>query len=175
MMIGDWKKAGALLDEAIHLFPEEPLIVSLLGVYWALMGNAEKSLECGSRLRQLQILRTAHHTYYQTACILALLGRRDVALEWLGRSVNADLHAGHFSRETIASRICEACLSLRLWWARCRPSILTTLSSYNAGPDYERDNRLHGIRLSTGNFRPRRTLRYSSRLVFSASGRNTSR
>ena len=89
MMIGDWKEARALLDEAIRLFPEEPLIVSLLGVYWALMGNAEKSLECVARAcGTARSFGHAYHTYYQTACIFALLGRRDVALEWLERSVN---------------------------------------------------------------------------------------
>ena len=29
----------------------------------------------------------AHHNYYQIACILALAGRRETALEWLERSV----------------------------------------------------------------------------------------
>ena len=89
MMMGDWKEARALLDEAIHLFPEEPLIVSLLGVYWALMGNAEKSLECVARAcGTARSFGHAHHTYYQTACIFALLGQRDVAFEWLERCVN---------------------------------------------------------------------------------------
>src|SRR5579862_3859507 len=90
MVIGNWKEAKALLDEAIHLLPEEPLIVSLLGIYWALMGNAEKSLECVARAcGTARSFGHAHHTYYQTACIFALLGRRDVAFEWLERSVNS--------------------------------------------------------------------------------------
>jgi DNA-binding winged helix-turn-helix (wHTH) protein/tetratricopeptide (TPR) repeat protein len=89
MMIGDWKAAKALLDEAIHLFPEEPLIVSLLGVYWALMGNAEQSIECAARAcSTAKSFGHAHHTYYQLACLFALLDRRGVALEWLDRSVN---------------------------------------------------------------------------------------
>jgi DNA-binding winged helix-turn-helix (wHTH) protein/tetratricopeptide (TPR) repeat protein len=88
MMIGNWKEARALLDEAINLLPEEPLIVSLLGVYWALMGTAEKSLECVARAcGTARFFGHAHHTYYQTACIFALLGQRDVAFEWLERSV----------------------------------------------------------------------------------------
>ena len=90
MMIGDWNQAKALLDEATHLLPEEPLIISLLGVYWALMGKAEQSLECATRACGApKSFGHAHHTYYQLACIFALLGRRDVAIEWLERSVNS--------------------------------------------------------------------------------------
>ena len=89
MMIGDWKEAKALLDEAIDLLPGEPLIVSLLGVYWALLGDEEQSLQCAARAcSTAKSFGHAHHTYYQLACIFALLGRRDVAFEWLERSVN---------------------------------------------------------------------------------------
>jgi hypothetical protein len=31
----------------------------------------------------------AHHSYYQIACILALLGRRETAFDWLERSVSS--------------------------------------------------------------------------------------
>lgn len=90
MMVGDWKEAKALLDEATYLFPEEPLIISLLGVYWALVGKPEQSLECVTRACGApKSFGHAHHTYYQLACIFALLGRRDVAFEWLERSVNS--------------------------------------------------------------------------------------
>jgi DNA-binding winged helix-turn-helix (wHTH) protein/tetratricopeptide (TPR) repeat protein len=90
MMIGDWKAAKALLDEATHLLPEEPLITSLLAVYWALTGKAEQSLECVARACAApKSFGHAHHTYYQIACVFALLGRRDVAFEWLERSTNS--------------------------------------------------------------------------------------
>lgn len=89
LMTGDWNEAKALLDEAIQLFPEEPLIVSLLGVYWALVGNAEQALECVTRAcSSAKSFGHAHHTYYQIACIFSLLGQRDVAFEWLERAVN---------------------------------------------------------------------------------------
>jgi DNA-binding winged helix-turn-helix (wHTH) protein/tetratricopeptide (TPR) repeat protein len=89
MMSNDWEEAKALLDEAIQLFPDEPLIVSLLGLYWTLMGNAEKALECVTRAcSSAKSFGHAHHTYYQIACIFSLLGRREVAFEWLERAVN---------------------------------------------------------------------------------------
>jgi DNA-binding winged helix-turn-helix (wHTH) protein/tetratricopeptide (TPR) repeat protein len=90
MMVGDWKEAKALLDEAAQLLPEEPLIVSLLGVYWALVGKPELSLECVARAcASAKSFGHSHHTYYQIACTFALLGRRDVAFDWLERSVNS--------------------------------------------------------------------------------------
>jgi DNA-binding winged helix-turn-helix (wHTH) protein/tetratricopeptide (TPR) repeat protein len=90
MMIGEWKEAKALLDEAIRVLPEEPLIISLMGVYWALTGKEEQSLECVARAcSTAKSFGHSHHTYYQIACIFALLGRRDVAFDWLERSVNS--------------------------------------------------------------------------------------
>ncbi len=88
MMTRDWKQAKALLDEAVQLLPEEPLIVSLLGVYYALKGKSEPALECLTRAcSSAKSFGHAHHTYYQVACILALLERRKAAFEWLERSV----------------------------------------------------------------------------------------
>lgn len=90
MMTGDWKEAKALLDEAVQLMPEDPLMVSLLGVYHALTGKAGAALECLTRAcGSAKSFGHAHHTYYQIACILALLGRREAAFEWLERSVSS--------------------------------------------------------------------------------------
>ena len=88
MMTRDWKQAKALLDEAVLFLPEEPLIVSLLGVYYALKGKSEPALGCLTRAcSSAKSFGHAHHTYYQVACILALLERREAAFEWLERSV----------------------------------------------------------------------------------------
>jgi DNA-binding winged helix-turn-helix (wHTH) protein/tetratricopeptide (TPR) repeat protein len=90
MMTGDWTEAKALLDEAAQLLPEEPLIISLLGVYYALTGKAEPALECLTRAcGSAKSFGHAHHTYYQIACILAVLERRGAAFEWLERSVSS--------------------------------------------------------------------------------------
>jgi DNA-binding winged helix-turn-helix (wHTH) protein/tetratricopeptide (TPR) repeat protein len=89
LTIGDWTEAKILLDEAIQLFPEEPLITSMLGVYWALTGNAEQASECVTRAcSSAKSFGHAHHTYYQIACIFSLLGRVEVSFEWLERTVN---------------------------------------------------------------------------------------
>jgi DNA-binding winged helix-turn-helix (wHTH) protein/tetratricopeptide (TPR) repeat protein len=89
MMTGDWKEANDLLDEALLLLPEDPLIISLEGVFWALQGRFEAALDCMAKAcASPKSFGHAHHTYYQIACILALAGRPDTAFEWLERSVS---------------------------------------------------------------------------------------
>jgi DNA-binding winged helix-turn-helix (wHTH) protein/tetratricopeptide (TPR) repeat protein len=89
MMTGDWNEAKSLLDQAVQLLSEEPLIISLLGVYWALVGKVEAALECVTRAcSTARSFGHAHHTYYQLACIFALLDQPQRAFEWLERSVS---------------------------------------------------------------------------------------
>ncbi len=90
MMTGNWKEAKTFLDEALALLPDEPIIVSQLGVYHALRNDAEPALECVNRAcSSAKSFGHAHHTYYQIACILALLKRPEAAFEWLDRSVSS--------------------------------------------------------------------------------------
>lgn len=88
MMTGDWKEARSLLEKAVQILPEEPMTVSLQGVFYALTGKAEQALQCMARAcASPKSFGHAHHTYYQIACILALLKRPTAAFEWLERSV----------------------------------------------------------------------------------------
>jgi DNA-binding winged helix-turn-helix (wHTH) protein/Tfp pilus assembly protein PilF len=88
MMVGDWTQAKALLDEALQLLPDEPLIVSLLGLFYALTGKREPAMECLTRAcANPRSFGHAHHTYYQIAGILSVLGKPAEAFEWLERSV----------------------------------------------------------------------------------------
>jgi tetratricopeptide (TPR) repeat protein len=65
------------------------VIVSLLGLYYALTGKAEQALAClGRACSSPKSFGHAHHTYYQIACILAVLGRPAEAFQWLERSVS---------------------------------------------------------------------------------------
>ena len=90
MMTGELKEASILLDRAMELLPEEPIIVSLQGVFHALTGNERKALDCITiACASPKSFGHAHHTYYQIACILALLGRRETAFDWLERSVSS--------------------------------------------------------------------------------------
>jgi DNA-binding winged helix-turn-helix (wHTH) protein/tetratricopeptide (TPR) repeat protein len=90
MMTGDWKQAKILLDEAVQLLPEEPMIVSLQGLFYALKGKTEQAVDCVTRACSIpKSFGHAHHTYYQIACILAVLNRTAAAFEWLERSVSS--------------------------------------------------------------------------------------
>src|SRR5580658_7545131 len=89
MMTEDWNEAKVLLDEAVELLPQEPLTISLLGVYYALRGKDAPALECLTRAcSSAKSFGHAHHTYHQVACILSLLERSTEAFEWLERSVS---------------------------------------------------------------------------------------
>jgi DNA-binding winged helix-turn-helix (wHTH) protein/tetratricopeptide (TPR) repeat protein len=89
MMTGEWKEASILLDEAVRLVPNEPLIISLQGVFFALTGKDEQALACMAKACAIpKSFGHAHHSYYQIACILALLKQREAAFEWLERSVS---------------------------------------------------------------------------------------
>jgi Flp pilus assembly protein TadD len=77
LMTGDLREARALLDDAIKFLPEEPLFVSLEGVYFARIGSEKEALDrltaaCASP----KSFGHAHHSHYQIASILALLNRR---------------------------------------------------------------------------------------------------
>jgi tetratricopeptide (TPR) repeat protein len=90
MLTGNLKGAKGLLDEAIRLLPEEPLIVTLQGVYFASTGSEGKALDCmTTACASPKSFGHAHHSYYQIACILAKLERREAAFEWLERSVSS--------------------------------------------------------------------------------------
>ena len=88
MMTEDWGEAEVLLAEARRLLPEDPLILSLQGVFYALTGKAKRALECMTQAcASPKSFGHAHHNYYQIARILALAGRHETAMEWLERSV----------------------------------------------------------------------------------------
>lgn len=89
LLTKDWNGAKALLEQAIQALPEEPAIISLQGLFWALTGQEAAALEHMTRACAIpKSFGHAHHTYYQIACILSVLGRRETAFEWLERSVS---------------------------------------------------------------------------------------
>jgi DNA-binding winged helix-turn-helix (wHTH) protein/tetratricopeptide (TPR) repeat protein len=89
MMAGDWKEASLLMEEALRLVPNDPLIISSQGLLHALMGDGEAAIDCVTRAcSSPKSFGHTHHTYYQIAGTLALTGRCETAFEWLERSVS---------------------------------------------------------------------------------------
>jgi DNA-binding winged helix-turn-helix (wHTH) protein/tetratricopeptide (TPR) repeat protein len=88
LMAGDWEEAEQLIQEARTLLQDDPMIVSLQGVLFALTGRNGAAQDCVTRAcSSPKSFGHAHHTYYQIACILALTGQIQPAFEWLERSV----------------------------------------------------------------------------------------
>jgi tetratricopeptide (TPR) repeat protein len=79
--------------------PGEPLIVSLQGMLHARRGETGPALDCVRRALALPItFGHAHHTYYQVACVHAVLGETDTAMAWLERSVDSGFACWPFFR-----------------------------------------------------------------------------
>ena len=90
ILTGDMKEAKPLLDQAVQFLPEEPLILSLQGLFYALTGKRAKALDCLTAACAIpKSFGHTHHSYYQIACILAVLERREAAFAWLERSVSS--------------------------------------------------------------------------------------
>jgi tetratricopeptide (TPR) repeat protein len=99
MMCGDLEQAADLLDDAICHLPQEPLLLSMEGLLSALIGKYAEALECVGRACEYpRTFGHAHHTYYQIACIHSLIGGRDLAFQWLERSVDTGFACWPFFR-----------------------------------------------------------------------------
>jgi DNA-binding winged helix-turn-helix (wHTH) protein/tetratricopeptide (TPR) repeat protein len=89
MMTGRRDEATVLLNEALRLLPEDPLVISLQGAVLAQTGDHEGALDCMAQAcANPKSFGHTHHTYYQIACILALTGRHKAGFDWLERSVS---------------------------------------------------------------------------------------
>jgi adenylate cyclase len=89
MLTGDFEEANRKINEALKFLPDEPLIISLQGTVFAMMGKGEAALGCINKAcANPKSFGHAHHTYYQIACILSITERPEPAFEWLDRSVS---------------------------------------------------------------------------------------
>ncbi len=89
MMTGDWKEAEMLLQKAVQMLPDEPMVVSLQGLFYAMRGQDDRAMErMAKACASPKSFGHAHHTYYQIAGTLAVLRQPAAAFEWLERSVS---------------------------------------------------------------------------------------
>lgn len=116
LLSGDLDRAEQRLAMALQQFPDEPLITSLQGILHARRRQTGPALECVRRALDLpRSFGHTYHTYYQIACVHAVLGETDRAMAWLERSVDtgfacwpffrADPHLEHLREEPEFTRL----------------------------------------------------------------------
>ncbi len=89
LMMGDLNLAGQRLAAGLKLYPDDPQLLSLQGMLHARRKETGAALECVRKALDLPItVGHAHHTYYQVACVYAVLGETERAMAWLQRSVD---------------------------------------------------------------------------------------
>jgi tetratricopeptide (TPR) repeat protein len=99
LMSGDLDLAEKRLATALQHLPEEPLITSLQGMLYARRNQSGLALECVRRALDLpRSFGHTHHTYYQIACVYAVLRDTHKAMAWLERSVDTGFACWPFFR-----------------------------------------------------------------------------
>ena len=89
LMLGRLDVAEERLAQSHGKNTTEPLLVSLQGMLHANRGEREAALACVRQALDMPLsLGHAHHTYYQVACLYAVLGDSDRAVAWLERSAD---------------------------------------------------------------------------------------
>ena len=99
LLSGDLDLAEGRLAAAFKQLPDEPLIVSLQGMLHARRNRVDAALECVRRALDFpRSFGHAHHTYYQIACVYAVLRETAKAMAWLERSVETGFGCWPFFR-----------------------------------------------------------------------------
>jgi serine/threonine protein kinase len=88
LLTGDLDVAEQRFARAQEQLGDDPLLSSLQGMLYARRHQTRPALECVRRaLDSPRSFGHTHHTYYQIACVYAVLGETDKAMAWLERSV----------------------------------------------------------------------------------------
>ena len=99
LLSGNLELAEQRLATAAKHLPDEPLIVSLQGMLHARRRQTDLALQCVHRaLDSPRSFGHTHHTYYNIACVYAVLGETDKAMAWLERSVDTGFACWPFFR-----------------------------------------------------------------------------
>jgi DNA-binding winged helix-turn-helix (wHTH) protein/tetratricopeptide (TPR) repeat protein len=86
---GNLDLAEEHLTTALEQLPDEPLLVSLHGILHARLNRTGPALECVRRaLDSPRSFGHTHHTYYQIACVFAVLRETQKAMAWLDRTAD---------------------------------------------------------------------------------------
>jgi len=99
LMLGHLDVAERHLAQSQGKNATEPLLVSLQGMLEAKRGRRDAALACVQQALDVPLsLGHAHHTYYQVACVYAVLGNIDKAVAWLQRSADTGNQCWPFFR-----------------------------------------------------------------------------
>ncbi|OFW04129.1 MAG: hypothetical protein A3H96_17550 [Acidobacteria bacterium RIFCSPLOWO2_02_FULL_67_36] len=99
LLSGDLELAEQRLVAALKEVPNEPGVISLQGMLHARRNQTALALECVRQALDSPLsFGHAHHTYYNIACIHAVLGETDKAMAWLERSVDTGFPCWPFFR-----------------------------------------------------------------------------
>jgi serine/threonine protein kinase/tetratricopeptide (TPR) repeat protein len=99
LLSGNLELAEQRLATAAKHLPHEPLIISQQGMLHAWRRQTDLALQCVHRaLDSPRSFGHTHHTYYNIACVHAVLGETDKAMAWLERTVDTGLACWPFFR-----------------------------------------------------------------------------
>jgi DNA-binding SARP family transcriptional activator/tetratricopeptide (TPR) repeat protein len=99
LLSGDLELAEQRLAAALVQLPDEPWLITFQGMLHARRRQTEPARQCIRRaLDSPGSFGHTHHTYYDIACIHAVLGETDTAMAWLERSVNTGFACWPFFR-----------------------------------------------------------------------------
>jgi tetratricopeptide (TPR) repeat protein len=99
ILSGDLELTERRVAEALRLAPGEPLIVTVKGMLHARRNEPDQALQCVRDALDLpSSFGHTHHSYYQIACVYAVLGDKDKAMAWMERSVASGFACWPFFR-----------------------------------------------------------------------------
>ena len=99
LLRGNLALAEQRLATALQSLPYEPMLDTFQGILHARRDQTDLALQCiRHALDSPRSFGHTHHTYYNIACIYAVLGDTDKAMAWLERSVDTGFPCGPFFR-----------------------------------------------------------------------------
>jgi len=99
LLCGNLGLAEQRLATALRQLPYEPQLESLQGMLHARRGQTDDALECVRKaLDSPRSFGHTHHTYYNIACVYAVLGDTQKAMAWLERSADTGFPCWPFFR-----------------------------------------------------------------------------
>jgi serine/threonine protein kinase/Flp pilus assembly protein TadD len=99
LLRGDLELAEERLAVALKHMPDEPMLVSIQGILHARRGQGDLARECVRKaLDSPRSFGHTHHTYYNIACVHAVLGDSDKAMAWLERAADTGFPCWPFFR-----------------------------------------------------------------------------